>query len=193
MPKPKTKQKRTKNTGRQGQSNKMANLQDLFILKLQALLEVENALIKALPKMADASSSEELDEAFRDHLQETEMQANRLEGILEKIEEKPKKVGVEAIVGMIDDAKWVIDNIEPEALDAALIASARYVEHYEIAGYETASEWARELGFEDIEEVLRESLTEEENANNLLSTLAIAKINRSADMDDDMEDEDIVE
>jgi ferritin-like metal-binding protein YciE len=167
-------------------------LRDLLILKLNSLLEIENTLTKALPKMADASTDEELDQAFRNHLAETEDQAKRLEEALTILEEKPKKIGVEAIAGLVDDAQWIIDNVDgPEAKDAGLIAAARYVEHYEMAGYAAAAEWATTLRLDEIEDLLKETMAEEDNANTLLGNLAVSKINDMAnDMDEDMNDTD---
>jgi ferritin-like metal-binding protein YciE len=163
---------------------KSATLHDLFILKLNSLYYVENKLVKALPKMAKAATSPELSEAFITHLGETEIHVTRLEQALESIGEKAKNESGSAIDGLIEDAEWCIKNVESgEALDASLIAAAQYVENYERAGYGTAAEWARIMGHTQAEELLSETLKEEEAADNNLTILAESGINEAANLE----------
>jgi ferritin-like metal-binding protein YciE len=162
-------------------TKKYATLHDLLILKLNSLLYIEQALVKALPKMAEAATNADLSQAFEDHAVETKNHVTRLEEALESINEKPKKTQVEAIDGLVADAEWVIKNIkEPAALDAALIAAAQYVEHYEVAGYGAARQWAALLEHTKAANLLEQTLVEEEAADGNLNDLAIGGINDKA-------------
>ena len=156
-------------------------LHDLLITKLQVLADVENVLVKALPKMAKAATDEQLRAGFEEHLEQTKVHAQRLEKMFSLLEASPKKVKSEAIRGLVEDAEWVIKNVKgPEALDANLIAAAQYVEHYEIAGYGSAYEWAMEIEYSEVADLLQQTLLEEKEADEKLSTLAIDKINEKA-------------
>jgi ferritin-like metal-binding protein YciE len=167
---------------------KYETLHDLLILKLQVLHDVENQLVKALPKMAKAAHSAKLKEAFSAHLEETKRQEERIDEALELAGDEAKgKEKSEAIRGLIKDAEWCIKNItEPAARDASLIAAAQYVEHYEMAGYGAARTWAEEMGHRDIAELLQATLDEEGAANEKLTKLAERGINEKAN---EMEEE----
>lgn len=148
---------------------------------MQALYDIESEIIKALPKMAKAATDGELKAGFEDHLEETKNQKARLEQIFELLEEKPKKTKVEAVRGLIEDTEWIIKQDTPaEVLDASLAASARYVEHYEIAGYTTALEWAELLDRTEIADLLAETLAEEIGAEETVSELAGSTLNAKA-------------
>ncbi|MBL8030224.1 MAG: ferritin-like domain-containing protein [Candidatus Doudnabacteria bacterium] len=154
-------------------------LHELFLTKLQSLLDIENQITQALPKLVKKASSPMLKEAFSEHLEETRAQANKLTQIFESLGERPTKLKSEGIRGITADAEWVMQNISsPESLDAALIAAAQYVEHYEIAGYGTAKEWAKLMGHNKEAEILNEILQEEKAANKKLNQLAIKEINK---------------
>lgn len=156
-------------------------LQDLFVMKLKALYDIELQLIKALPKMASKATDSELRMGFEEHLEETQEHARRLEDIFERLGEKTAKTKVEAIRGMIMDADWLMKNIkDSDALDASLIAAGQYAEHYEMAGYGAAKEWAKLLGLNEIEDILNETLKEEKAADAKLNDLATARINEQA-------------
>ncbi len=162
------------------------SLQDLLLLKLKALYDVETQLIKALPKMAMKADDEDLRMGFEEHLEQTESQAARLEEAFSILDEKPSKTKVEAIRGLIEDTEWVMKNVSgPESRDAALIASAQYVENYEIAGYATASAWAEVLGYHEIAELLNTTLEEERETSEKLTELATTKINEIAVTDEE--------
>ncbi len=170
-------------------------LQDLLLMKLQALYDIESQLISALPKMAKKSMDADLADAFTEHLEETKRHASRLEQAFDILDKKPTKLKCEGIRGIIDDAEWVLKNVDdPAARDANAIAAAQYAEHYEMAGYMSAVEWARLLGFNDIAELLQQNLDEEKAASEKLSSLAAGGINEAAVGDDteegaeDMED-----
>ncbi len=169
---------------------KYKTLQDLFLLKIKSLYDVETEIIKALPKMAKNVQNSELRAAFEEHLEVSKIQKERLEKIFDILGRKPQKVQVEAIRGIVADTKWLMDeDMSPEALDAALIGAAQYVEHYEMAGYGTAQSWAEELGFEDIAELLHDTLKEEEEADNALTSLAETALNEESLLGVDAEGE----
>jgi ferritin-like metal-binding protein YciE len=170
-----------KKSSKNSKKESYTTLHDLFILKLNALLYVENQLVKALPKMAKAATDPHLRDAFSDHHRETKGHVIRLERALQSIGEKPKRVVVEAIQGLVKDADWSAKNVKNrEARDAILIAAAQYVEQYEEAGYGTAREWARVMNHVDAEELLSETLKEEETADELLTEIATSGINERA-------------
>lgn len=159
-------------------ATKKLTLADLLLLKIQALYDIETEVAKALPKMVKKASAGELEDLFAEHLEETEAQIERLEHIFRLLGEKPKKNKTEAIRGLVKDAQWVMKNIRPsEALDANLVAAAQYVEHYEMAGYGTALEWAMALDQPDIADLLGQSLDEEKNADQKLTNLALSGLN----------------
>jgi ferritin-like metal-binding protein YciE len=149
---------------------KPMNLNDLLIMKIQALYDIELQLVKAIPKLVHACTDEELAENLSLHLNETKEQVERLERIFDILGTKPAKLKAEAIRGLADDADWVTKNVkEPLLLDIMIIAAASYVEHYEIAGYTTASAWAAALNEDEIADLLNETLAEEKAASDLLS------------------------
>lgn len=163
------------------QRKKSFSLHDVFINKLQVLLDVENAIIKALPKMIQKASDVDVQSAFEEHLQQTEEQARRLEKALSMLSEKARPMKSEAIRGIIEDASWVMNTINGEEVrDANLVAAAQYVEHYEIAGYGSALAWAEIMGHTEVADLLQQTLTEEEETDRKLSELAESKINDRA-------------
>jgi ferritin-like metal-binding protein YciE len=157
------------------------NLRDLLVTKLQALYDVENQIIKALPKLAKKAGDADLQEAITRHLHQTEGHAERLEQAFGIMEMKMHKMQSGAIRGLSEDADWVVKNTKgKEALDAALIAALRSVEHYEIAAYGAAREWAELIGERQVAELLEETLHEEEEAADALADLALSKVNGKA-------------
>ena len=163
-------------------------LRDLFVMKIQALYDIELEIVKALPKIAQKASNAQLKKGLQEHLEETKEQAARLEQIFGMMGENPKKLIVEGIRGIVEDAKWVMANIkDPQALDAALIAAAQYVEHYEMAGYGTASEWAGMLDLDEAKNLLEETLDEEKNADEKLNDIAVSEVNAEVEMGQDEE------
>jgi ferritin-like metal-binding protein YciE len=160
---------------------KIETLHDLFVLKMMALYDMESELVKALPKMAKAAGDPELKQSFLDHLEETKEHVTRLEQVFTILELKPKKTKVEAIRGLVADAEWLIKQKPSQGLlDAVLIASARYVEHYEMAGYLTAIAWAELLDMDDAIEVFEATLEEERKSDMALNEIAEEKINERA-------------
>lgn len=156
------------------------NLQALFEHTLKDVYFAENAILKELPKMAQAASSKALKEAFERHRTETEGQVQRLEKIFSMLGKKPEGVKCHAIEGLAEEAHEITDEFEGGALDAGLIGAAQAVEHYEIARYGTLRAWAEQLGMEDAARLLSETLDEEESTDQLLSELAEDVINPKA-------------
>jgi ferritin-like metal-binding protein YciE len=160
---------------------KLGSLHDLYVEELKDLYNAENQLLKALPKMAKAASAPELRAAFENHLEETRTQVKRLEQIFKKLDASPKGKKCKAMEGLIEEGKELMgEDAEPAILDAALIAAAQRVEHYEMAGYGCVRTFARLLGYEDAAELLQETLDEEAAADKKLTEVAETCINVEA-------------
>lgn len=159
----------------------MRSLRDFYLQELSDLYSAENLLVKALPKMARAASAQELQQAFREHLEQTERHVERLDEIFEKLGEKPKRKKCKAMEGLIEEGQELMkEDAEDAVRDAALIAAAQKVEHYEIASYGCARAYARMLGEEDAAELLQETLDEEGETDKRLTGLAEGMINQEA-------------
>ncbi|QEH35917.1 hypothetical protein OJF2_44740 [Aquisphaera giovannonii] len=157
---------------------KLESLRDLLVEQLQDLYDAENRLTKALPKMAKAATSPELKAAFEKHLAETENQVSRLEQVFEALGQKSKKKTCAAMKGLIEEGEETIkEDAEPEVKDAALIAAAQRVEHYEMAGYGTVCSYAKLLGEKDVLKLLKETMAEEVATDEALTQLAESTIN----------------
>ena len=157
------------------------DLKALFHHTLKDTYFAENAILKALPQMAEAARSEELRGAFGVHLEETRNQVKRLEQVFRMLGEKPEGVECKAIQGIIAEGQEILSEFrEGEALDAGLIAAAQAIEHYEITRYGTLLAWAKQLGLSEAEGLLQETLIEEENTDEVLSELAEDAINPAA-------------
>lgn len=160
----------------------MESLQDLFVEDLKDLYSAETQLTKALPKMAKAATHPDLKQAFQTHLAETEVQIERLETILEALDESPKGKKCKAMEGLIEEGKELMEeDAEPEVLDAGLIGAAQKVEHYEIAGYGTVRTYAQMLGNEEAARLLQQTLDEEGMTDKKLTKLAMQCINAEAE------------
>jgi ferritin-like metal-binding protein YciE len=168
----------------------LESLRDLYVHELRDLYNAETQLIKALPKMAKAASAPELRAAFEEHLSVTKRQVDRLDQIFEALDERPTGKKCVAMEGLIEEGKEMMkEDAEPAVLDAALIAAAQKVEHYEIAGYGCVRTYARMLGFEDAAELLQETLNEEGEADHKLTELAESVINVEAEEEGEDEEE----
>jgi len=160
---------------------KRHTLHDLFIDQLRDTYDAEKQLVKALPKLAKVASSPDLQEAFTHHLEETERQIERLEKVFEAAGYKAKSKTCEAMKGLVEEGKDIMDwKAEPDVLDAGLIAAAQKVEHYEIASYGCLCTWAEKLGYHEGQRLLHETLEEEKHADEKLTQLAQAHINEDA-------------
>jgi ferritin-like metal-binding protein YciE len=152
---------------------KINSLQDLYLDELRDLYDAENQLIKALPKMAEASTSDELREGFEEHLEQTRTHAQRLEQIFESLGEKAKGKKCKGMEGIVKEGSEVLDeDMQEDTKDAAIIGAAQRVEHYEIAGYGTARTHADLLGRDDDARLLEETLEEEKRTDQKLTSLA---------------------
>ncbi|OYP36143.1 ferritin-like domain-containing protein [Rhodopirellula sp. MGV] len=157
---------------------KLDSLEKLYVHELKDLYSAETQLLEALPKMQEAASNSELKEAFESHLEETKTHVARLETIFSDLEFEPRGHKCAAMEGLIKEGESLLkSDIEPSVLDAALIAAAQRVEHYEMAGYGTARTFAEKLGHQKAADALQETLNEEGHANQTLSRLAERKIN----------------
>ena len=153
---------------------KANSLRELFVEELRDLYDAENQLIKALPKMAEGSSSPELREAFEEHLEQTRNHATRLEKIFAGLGEKPKAEKCKGMEGLVREGSDLLkeDDFDPEVKDAAIIGAAQRVEHYEIAGYGTVRAFAELLGEDEAVSLLEETLEEEKETDQKLTELA---------------------
>jgi ferritin-like metal-binding protein YciE len=152
---------------------KLESLRDLYVDQLKDLYNAEQQLIKALPKMAKAASSEELKAAFEDHLGKTRQHAQRIETIFEQMGEKVVGKKCKAMEGLVKEGGDVIEeDMTDEIKDAALIAAAQRVEHYEIAGYGCVHAYATRLGDENAADLLSKTLEEEKEADTSLNGIA---------------------
>jgi ferritin-like metal-binding protein YciE len=162
-------------------TNEFNSLRDLFMNQLEDLYDAEQRLTKALPKMAQAANASSLRGAFESHLRETENHVSRLVGIFQRLGIEPKREACEAMKGLIAEGEEMIDaKGDPEAKDAALIAAAQRVEHYEMAGYGTVRTFAARLGHPDIAQLLQQTLDEERAADKKLTAIAESEVNASA-------------
>lgn len=160
---------------------KLGSFETLFIEELRDIYNAENQLLKALPKMAKAASSEDLRQAFEEHLQQTEGHVERLDEIFEKLDKKPTGKTCKAMKGLIEEGSEIIkEDGEEHVIDAGLIAAAQKVEHYEIASYGTVRTWAEMLGAEDAAELLQQTLDEEGETDKRLTELAEEIVNVEA-------------
>ncbi len=160
----------------------MKKLEDLFLHMLKDVYHAEKQALRAMPKMAKKVQSPELRQAFEQHQAETEQQVERLEQVFELMGKKARGETCEAIQGLVEEAKEVMEDAEdPEVLDAGILAAAQAIEHYEICRYGTLAAWAKQLGMGEAEQLLRETLAEEEKTDKLLTDLAEPALNAAAE------------
>ena len=157
------------------------DLNDLFHETLKDIYYAERQILRALPKMAKNAQSPELAKAFETHREETQGQIERLEQVFELIGKSPRGKTCDAIVGILDEGKEIMEDFaETDALDPGMLAAAQAVEHYEISRYGTLKTWATQLGYADAAKLLDATLQEEVKTDKLLSQLATASVNRKA-------------
>lgn len=162
-------------------STEFNTLDDLFCHQIEDLYDAEKRLVKALPKMADAAHDPKLQAAFREHLQETEGHVVRLEQVFSTLGKEPERETCPAMKGLIEEGEEMIDATGDEAVcDAALIAAAQRIEHYEMAGYGTARAIAERLGQQQAVGLLQETLDEEKMADSKLTQIAEQGVNLQA-------------
>jgi ferritin-like metal-binding protein YciE len=163
-------------------SKDIKTMEDMFLHGLQDIYYAEHQITKALPKMIEKATNRELAAGLKAHLEETNTQIERLQKVFQKLGKEPRAADCPAIDGLIKEAEEVAGEIDDKAvLDAAIVASAQAVEHYEIARYGTLIAWAEELGHDDIVRFLTTNLNEEKAANTKLNTVALRKgVNKKA-------------
>lgn len=156
-------------------------MQDLLIEDLRDIYHAEKQITKALPKLAKAAHSEQLRQAFQAHLEETQGQIERLEQVFEALDIVKRAKRCDAMEGLISEAHEILDmGLAPEVQDAALIAAAQKVEHYEIASYGTLHAYATACGLTQVAQLLEETLNEEKSTDQKLNQLAIGDVNKKA-------------
>jgi ferritin-like metal-binding protein YciE len=161
----------------------LETLKDLYVEELKDLYSAEKQLVKALPKMAKAANSPELQQAFKTHLRQTAEHASRLEKICSDLGVSPRGKKCVGMEGLIEEGSDLIkEEPDPDVLDAGLISAAQHVEHYEMAGYGTVRTYARQLGFDDQANLLQQTLDEEGETDHLLTALAESGINLAAEV-----------
>lgn len=172
-----------KNTEIESEEPEMNNdLHELFLDELADLFNAEQQLTKALPQLAEAANSDELAEAFRSHLAETQLHVSRIERVFNSLGEAVKNKKCKAMQGLIEEGKDLIEEKKSSSvLDQALIAAAQKVEHYEIAAYGTVCAWAEQMGHVDELSILTETLDEENAADDKLTEIAENLANQDAE------------
>jgi ferritin-like metal-binding protein YciE len=166
---------------------KLDTLKTLYVNELRDLYNAENQLVKALPKMAKAASSEELKDAFEKHLEQTKTHVERLEEVFEELGEKPKSKTCKGMKGIVDEGSEILkENGEESVIDAGIIVAAQKAEHYEIASYGSVRTFAQLLGKDRSADLLQNTLDEESEANELLNKLAEDIVNPEALMEPEL-------
>jgi ferritin-like metal-binding protein YciE len=152
---------------------KLTSLDKLFHHELKDLYDAEHQIVKALPKLAEASCNPELASAFEEHLAQTQEHISRLETVFEEIGESPSREPCAGMRGLLEEGNKILqEDADPVVKDAAIISAAQRVEHYEMAVYGTLRTWARILGYEDSARLLEETLDEEEGTDSALTGIA---------------------
>lgn len=160
---------------------KVKNLEDLLVDDLKDLYSAESQIITALPKMVKAATNEDLRAGLQEHLNQTRTQKERIDQMFQHLGGTPKGKKCVGMEGILQEGEEVMsEDMEPDVRDAALIASAQKVEHYEISGYGTAATYADMLGHKEVADLLKQTLSEEENTDQKLTKMAKMHINKQA-------------
>ncbi len=158
------------------------SLKDVFLMELKDLYSAESQLIEALPKMAQAASSQDLKQAFQQHLDTTKKQKQRLDQIFDDLSQQPTGKKCHGMEGILKEGEEVMKkSFSGPVMDAALISAAQKAEHYEIASYGTVATWSDELGISKASHLLKETLDEEEKTNKKLTKIAESQVNLQAE------------
>ncbi|GLK78412.1 ferritin-like domain-containing protein [Methylopila turkensis] len=162
-------------------SKDIKTMDDLFVHQLRDVYYAERQILASLPKMIDKATSPTLKQGLESHRLETETHVKRLEQVFEMHGAEAKAIKCPAINGILEEADDIVGDVDDkQVLDAAIVAAAQAVEHYEIARYGTLIAWAKELGRADCAAVLEQTLREEKAADDKLSAVALGEINRKA-------------
>jgi len=169
----------------------MTTLEDLLVDQVRDLYDAEKQLVRALPKMAQAASSDDLQRAIQSHLEETRNQVSRLERVFEELDKPVKAKACKGMRGLVEEGGEALDGASEESLtDLAIIAAAQRVEHYEISAYGTARAIAKHLGQDTIASLLEETEEEEKAADSKLTEIAAGLLGHASSAED-MDQEDI--
>ena len=167
-----------------GDDGSIDTLRELLIDELKDIYSAEKQITKAMPKMIKKAQNPELRKAFERHLRETEGQITRLERVFQKLGQPAKAKTCKAMQGLVAEGQEMMgEDLDPDNMDAALIASAQKIEHYEIASYGTVRTWARRIGNEDVARLLQQTLDEEGETDKLLTSIA-QRVNPQAEAAD---------
>ena len=162
-------------------SKDIQTMDDLLLHGLQDIYYAENQIVKALPTLIDKATNRDLSKGLKDHLEETKKQVGRLDQVFRMLGQEPKGVKCPAIDGLIEESDDLAGEVaDKQVLDAALIAAAQAVEHYEITRYGTLIAWAKQLGRNDCASVLQKNLDEEKATDQKLTAMAEKSVNRKA-------------
>jgi ferritin-like metal-binding protein YciE len=154
------------------------SMEDLFQHELKDLYDAEHRIVEALPQMSDKAHNPSLRQAFENHVRQSEKHIDRLEAVFENIGIDPERITCDGVVGLIKEGSNVLSaDGDPDTLDAALIAAAQRVEHYEIAAYGTVRAFARQLNNQYVAELLEQTLDEEKATDQLLTSIAERAVN----------------
>ena len=180
----------SRSTAKASNYNEESKLKELFVEELKDIYWAEKHLMKALPKMAKAATSEELMSAFETHLAQTEEQISRVEQVFEIMEMTARAKKCEAMEGLVMEAQQAIEDTDKGTAtrDAALIISAQKVEHYEIASYGSLVQLAKTIGLNDAIDLLQQTLDEEKETDVLLTELAVSAVNINAENETEEEE-----
>ncbi|HTE20883.1 MAG TPA: ferritin-like domain-containing protein [Armatimonadota bacterium] len=160
----------------------LASLQELMVEELKDIYSAETQILEALPKLAEAATAKKLKTAFTSHVKQTEGQVKRLDKIFKKLGQEPGGTTCKAMQGLVREGQDLLKKGgDPQVMDAALIAAAQKVEHYEIASYGTARTWAALLGDQETADLLQQTLDEEGETDKKLTALAEGGINEAAE------------
>jgi ferritin-like metal-binding protein YciE len=168
----------------------MTTLEDLLVDQVRDLYDAEKQLVRALPKMAQAATSDDLQDAIQSHLEETKNQVSRLERIFQELDRPAKAKPCKGMRGLVEEGSEALEGDSTEPLtDLAIIAAAQRVEHYEISAYGTARAIAMQLGQDNIASLLEETEEEEKAADTKLTEIATDLLGQSSSIDDMEEEE----
>ncbi len=160
---------------------KMTTFHALFVHKIQSIYDAENQIIEAMPTVIDLCSTQALKDHMQKHLNETEDQIEKIEKLADELNIELEGYSNLAMEGMIDETMDLLQDNEPSPLlDAAIIAAAQAIEHYEMSCYGTAAEWAKQMGHESAKQVLGDILEQEKTTDELLTKLAETTVNKQA-------------
>lgn len=161
--------------------SKQKTMRDLMIEELRDIYNAEQQAVRAYPRLMKAISSDTLKQAMETHLDETKEQVERLQKAFEHLEMNARGKACHAMEGLVDEAREIVEmDLAPEVKDAALIAAAQKIEHYEIASYGTVVAYADALGLQEVGDLLRQTLEEEKQTDQRLNKLAIEDVNQKA-------------